>query len=226
MDLHVHGKAGACEAAAGEEYGRRTPAAGGGEGGAELAEVGEVVVAVVGEAELHDLSADVLGQGGPALVGRGGGGRVGLAAVSPDGGGGRETIIVCEPGDGVGVVVDAYEDAFGGIGSPGARAEAERGEVAGLAVAASAHGVHDHDGGGRGRRGAAQTDGADRHRPQLRCVGWTGLSWQFFLLSSGGLGFPRWPASSLQAERRPGLKKNFSVILKDNPSTVTPYPNS
>lgn len=175
MDLNVHGKAGACGAAAREEYGRRPPAAGGGEGGAELAEVGEVVVAIVGEAELQDLSADVLGQGGPALVGRGGGGRGRLAAVSPDGGGGRETIIVCEPGDGVGVVVDAYEDAFGGIGSPGARAEAERGEVAGLAVAASAHGVHDHDGGGRGRRGAARR----RQTPQTdtghSCVALNGM---------------------------------------------------
>lgn len=190
MDLDVHGKAGACGAAAGEEYGRGPPAAGGGEGGAELAEVGEIVVAVVGEAELQDLSADVLGQGGPALVGRGGGGRGGLAAVSPDGGGGRETIIVCEPGDGVGVVVDAYEDAFGGIGSPGARAEAERGEVAGLAVAASAHGVHDHDGGGRGRRGEA-----GRRQTQataaLRWMDWAVMAVFFgYLLVGWGAGLP------------------------------------
>ena len=49
--------------------------------------MGKVVVAVVGEAELQDLSADVLGQGKSAVVGRGGGGG-GLAAVSPYGGGG------------------------------------------------------------------------------------------------------------------------------------------
>lgn len=121
--------------------------------------MGEVVVAVVGEAELQDLSADVLGQGASVVVGRRGGGGGGrLAAVSTDGGGGRGGLVVGETGDGVGVVVDADEDAVGGVGGPRARAEAERGEVAGLAVTASAHGVCDGGGKGRRRRGAAQTD--------------------------------------------------------------------
>jgi len=112
--------------------------------------VGEVVVAVVGEAELQDLAADVLWQGAFAVVGRG-------FAVPSDGGAGRGALVVGEPGDGVGVVVDADEDAVGGVGGARARAEAERGEVAGLAVAASAHGVHR-----RRQRGGAQADGVEK----------------------------------------------------------------
>jgi len=49
-DLDVHAGTEARGAAAGEEHGRGSPAAGRGQGGAELAEVGKVVVAVVGEA--------------------------------------------------------------------------------------------------------------------------------------------------------------------------------
>ena len=148
-DLDVHGEAGArgAAAAAGEEHGGGASAAGGGEGGAELAEVGEVVVPVVGEAELKDLAADVVGEHVPAVFGGGGRGLI----VASNGGGGREAAaVVGKAGDGVGVVVDADEDAVGGVGGAGARAEAERGEVAGLAVAASAHGGN--GGGGVGAK--------------------------------------------------------------------------
>ena len=147
-DLDVHGEAGARgAAAAGEEHGGGASAAGGGEGGAELAEVGEVVVPVVGEAELKDLAADVVGEHVPAVFGGGGRGLI----VASNGGGGREAAaVVGKAGDGVGVVVDADEDAVGGVGGAGARAEAERGEVAGLAVAASAHGGN--GGGGVGAK--------------------------------------------------------------------------
>ena len=86
-DLDVHGEAGArgAAAAAGEEHGGGASAAGGGEGGAELAEVGEVVVPVVGEAELKDLAADVVGEHVPAVFGGGGRGLI----VASNGGGGR-----------------------------------------------------------------------------------------------------------------------------------------
>jgi len=106
--------------------------------------VGEVVVAVVGEAELENLAADVLreraGGGGVEVVGIGGG--VGQGVV--------EGLLVGEAGDGVVVVVDADEDAVVGVGGAGAREEAERSEVAGLAPAASSssHGVGGGAGGG------------------------------------------------------------------------------
>lgn len=80
---------------------------GGHSGGPQLAEMEKVVVAIVGEAELKDLLADVVGEGprggGRELVG---------------GGGGREgrVFVVAEAGDGVGVVVDADEDAVVGVG--------------------------------------------------------------------------------------------------------------
>ena len=106
--------------------------------------MGEVVVAVVGEAELEDLAADVLreraGGGGVEVVGIGGG--IGQGVV--------EGLLVGEAGDGVVVVVDADEDAVVGVGGAGAREEAERSEVAGLAPAASSssHGVGGGGGGG------------------------------------------------------------------------------
>lgn len=114
--------------------------------------MGEVVVAVVGEAELQDRAADVVGEGGP-----GGGGR-GLEAVVACGRGGEgalevAVLVVVEAGDVVRVAVDADQDAIGGVGGAGARAEAERGGVAGLAVAASSASTH-----GDGR--AAMADGA------------------------------------------------------------------
>lgn len=154
--------------------------------------MGEVIVAVVGEAELQDLAADVLGQGGSAVLARGGGGGGGLAAVSLDGGGGRGALVVGEPGDGVGVVVDADEDAVGGVGGPGARAEAERGEVAGLAVAASAHGVH--DGGGRGSE--TRRDADRRWRRKVREPWLDGLGCMAVSCACRGLGFPKWPATA------------------------------
>ena len=106
--------------------------------------MGEVVVAVVGEAELEDLAADVLreraGGGGVEVVGIGGG--IGQGVV--------EGLLVGEARDGVLVVVDADEDAVVGVGGAGAREEAERSEVAGLAPAASSssHGVGGGGGGG------------------------------------------------------------------------------
>lgn len=106
--------------------------------------MGEVVVAVVGEAELEDLAADVLreraGGGGVEVVGIGGG----------FGQGGVEGLLVGEAGDGVVVVVDADEDAVVGVGGAGAREETERREVAGLAPASSSHGVGGGGGGGGG----------------------------------------------------------------------------
>lgn len=101
--------------------------------------MGEVVVAVVGEAELEDLAADVLREGpggGVEVAGIGGG----------VGQGGVERVLVGEAGDGVLVVVDAHEDAVVGVGGAGAREEAERREVAGLAPASSSS----HGGGGGG----------------------------------------------------------------------------
>lgn len=93
--------------------------------------MGEIVVTVVREAELEDLAADVLREGAGcgadvAIAG----GRVGPGWV--------EGVLVGEPGDGVVVVVDAYEHAVVGVGGAGAREEAEGREVAGLAAAAAA----------------------------------------------------------------------------------------
>jgi hypothetical protein len=87
--------------------------------------VGEVVVTVVGEAKLEDLAADLFWEGA--------GGRVEVAIAE----GGVEGVLIGEPGNGVVVVVDADKDAVVGIGSAGARKEAEGREVAGLAAAAS-----------------------------------------------------------------------------------------
>lgn len=102
----------------------------------------EVVVAVVGEAELEDLAADVLREGP--------GGGVEVAGVGGGvGQGGVERVLVGEAGDGVLVVVDADEDAVVGVGGAGAREEAERREVAGLAPASSSS----HGGGGGGGGG-------------------------------------------------------------------------
>jgi hypothetical protein len=153
-DLDIRGWAGARGAAAGEEYSGRT-AAGAGQGGPEVAEVGEVVVPVVGEAEIQDLAAGVVGEG--ASGGGGGGPRAVTVAV-----------VVREAGDGVRVVVDPDEDAVGGAR---ARAEAERGGVAGLAVATSSHG-----GGGGGVRecqGEALRNrgGGDEHETRTRWMG-------------------------------------------------------
>lgn len=80
---------------------------GGHSGGPQLTEMEKVVVAIVGEAELKDLLADVVGEGA-----RGGGREL------VGGGGGREgrVFVVAEAGDGVGVVVDADEDAVVGVG--------------------------------------------------------------------------------------------------------------
>ena len=126
-------------AADGEEGGGGAAAAGGGDRGADLAEVGEVVVAVVGEAALLALAADVVGEGA-RLAGGGGGRRVIISLSHRRGGGAAENVVVGEARDVVGVVVDAEEDAVGGVGGAGARAEAERGEVARLPAASPAHG--------------------------------------------------------------------------------------
>lgn len=81
---------------------------GGHSGGPQLTEMEKVVVAIVREAELEDLLADVVGEGarggGRELVGGGGGGGEG------------RVFVVAEAGDGVGVVVDADEDAVVGVG--------------------------------------------------------------------------------------------------------------
>jgi len=109
--------------------------------------VGEVVVTIVWEAELEDLAANVFREGA------GGGVEVGIARGGV-GQGWVEGVLVGEPGDGVVVVVDAYEDAVVGVGGAGAREEAEGREVAGLAAAAvsssSSHIVGGDGGGGRG----------------------------------------------------------------------------
>ena len=92
--------------------------------------MGEVVVTVVGEAKLEDLAADVFWEGA--------GGREEVAIA--EGGVGQgwvEGVLIGEPGNGVVVVVDADKDAVVGIGSAGARKEAEGREVAGLAAAAA-----------------------------------------------------------------------------------------
>lgn len=80
---------------------------GGHSGGPQLAEMEKVVVAIVGEAELKDLLADVVGEGA-----RGGGREL----VGGGGGGEGRVFVVAEAGDGVGVVVDADEDAVVGVG--------------------------------------------------------------------------------------------------------------
>jgi hypothetical protein len=109
--------------------------------------VGEVVVAVVGEAELQDLAADVVGEAAAVDGGVGGVGLLVLVAI---------VLVVGEAGEVRGVPVDANEGAIGCGGGAGARAELERGGVAGLAVAlGSAHG----DGGGDGGRWRAGVAG-------------------------------------------------------------------
>lgn len=80
---------------------------GGHSGGPQLTEMEKVVVAIVGEAELEDLLADVVGEGA-----RGGGREL----VGGGGGGEGRVFVVAEAGDGVGVVVDADEDAVVGVG--------------------------------------------------------------------------------------------------------------
>ena len=117
--LHVEGEGLGAGGMAGDE-------GGGGSGGPELAEMEKVVVAVVGEAELEDLLADVVGEGA------GGGGR---ELVGGSGGGERWVFLVTEAGDGVGVVVDTNEDAVVGVGGTVAREKAEGRELAGLAAA-------------------------------------------------------------------------------------------
>lgn len=108
--------------------------------------MGEVVVTIVREAELEDLAADVFreGAGGGVEVAVAGGG-VGQGWV--------EGVLVGEPGDGVVVVVDTYEDAVVGVGGAGAREEAEGREVAGLAAATSSSSSHVVGGDGGGGRG-------------------------------------------------------------------------
>lgn len=99
-NLHVEGKGLRTGGMAGYE-------GGGNGGGPQLTEMEKVVVAIVWEAELKDLLADVVGEGGRC------GGR-----ELVDGGGGGEgmVFVVAEAGDGVRVVVDADEDAVVGVG--------------------------------------------------------------------------------------------------------------
>ena len=134
-DLHVEGEGLGAGGVAGDE-------GGGGSGRPELAEMEKVVVAVVGEAELEDLLADVVGEGA------GGGGR---ELVGGSGGGEGRVFVAAEARDGVGVVVDADEDAVVGVGGTVAGEEAEGRELAALATAHCCFSCH--GGGGGGGRG-------------------------------------------------------------------------